>query len=84
MIRITVRRAFDCHGNRLRGRSAALLGDQQLCISSNPFAAAASILINAGYDPTLPIACRSQLRPMTATIGAAANWRIEKSGRRRT
>ena len=58
MIRITFRRAFDRHGNRLRGRFAAILGDQQLCVSSNPFQAAARVLINAGYDPDLPIAGR--------------------------
>ena len=32
MIRITFRRAFDRHGNRLRGRFVAILDDQQLCI----------------------------------------------------
>jgi hypothetical protein len=83
MIRVTFRRAFDRHGNQLRGRFAAILGDQQLCISSNPFQAAARVLINAGYDPALPIAGRpveANFDTMTSTIGAAANWRIEKSG----
>ena len=85
MIRITFRRAFDRHGNRLRGRFVAILDDQQLCIlciSSNPFQAAASVLINAGYDPDLPIAGRpaeANFDTLTSTIGEAANWRIEKS-----
>ena len=64
-IRVIFRHAFDRHGNRLRGRFAAMLGDQQLCVSSNPFQAAARVLLNAGYDPALPIAGRpagSQLR----------------------
>ena len=81
-IRITFRRAFDRHGNRLRGRFVAMLGDQQLCVSSNPFQAAASVLINAGYDPDLPIAGRpaeANFDTLTSTIGEAANWRIEKS-----
>ena len=83
MIRITFRRAFDRHGNRLRGRLVAMLGDQQLCVSSNPFQAAASVLINAGYDPDLPIAGRpaeANFDTLTSTIGAAATWTIEESG----
>ena len=83
MIRITFRRAFDRHGNRLRGQFAAILGEQQLCISSNPFQAAASVLINAGYDPDLPIAGRpaeANFDAMTSTIGEAAKWTIEESG----
>ena len=82
MIRITFRRAFDRHGNRLRGRFAAILGDQQLCISSNPFQAAASVLINAGYHPDLPIAGRpaeANFDTLTSTIGEAANWTIEEN-----
>ena len=83
MIRITFRRAFDRHGNRLRGRFVAMLGDQELCISSSPFQAAASVLINAGYDPALPIAGRpveANFDTMTSTIGAAAKWTFEGSG----
>ena len=83
MIRITIRRAFDRHGNRLRGRFAAILGDQQLCVSSSPFQAAASVLINAGYDPALPIAGRpaeANFDAMTSTIGEAARWSFEGSG----
>ena len=71
MIRITFRRAFDRHGNRLRGRFVAMLGDQQLCVSSNPFQAAARVLINAGYDPALPIAGRpaeANFDTLTSTI----------------
>ena len=75
MIRITFRHAFDRSGNRLRGQFAAILGDQQLCVSSNPFQAAASVLINAGYDPTLLIAGRpaeANFDAMTSTTGEAA------------
>lgn len=83
MIRITFRRAFDRHGNRLQGQFAAILGDQQLCISSNPFQAAASVLINAGYDPALPIVGRpaeANFDTVTSTIGEAAKWMFEGSG----
>ena len=83
MIRITVRRAFGRHGNRLRGRFAAILGDQQLCISSNPIQAAASALINAGYHPDLPIAGRpaeADHDTVTMPLGEAAKWTIEESG----
>ena len=82
MVRITFRCALDRHGNRLRGRFAAILGDQQLCVSSNPFQAAASVLINAGYDPALPIAGRpaeANFDTLTSTIGEAANWTIEEN-----
>ena len=83
MIRITFRHAFDRHGNRLRGRFVALLGDQQLCVSSNPFQAAARVLINAGYDPDLPMAARpagANFDTLTSTIGEAAKWTIEETG----
>ena len=83
MIRITFRRAFDRHGNRLRGRFVAMLGDQQLCVSPNPFQAAARVLINAGYDPDLPIAGRpaeANFDTLTSTIDEAAKWTIEESG----
>ena len=83
MIRITFRRAFDRHGNRLRGRFVAMLGGQELCISSSPFQAAASVLINAGYDPALPIAGRpaeANFDTMTSTIDEAAKWTFEGSG----
>ena len=83
MIRITFRRAFDRHGNRLRGRFVAMLGDQQLCVSSNPFQAAARVLINAGYEPALTIAGRpaeASFDTLTWTIGEAAKWTIEESG----
>jgi hypothetical protein len=83
MIRITFRRAFDRYGNRLRGRFAAILGDQQLCISSNPFQAAARVLINAGYDPALPIAGRpaeADDDTVIMPLGDAAHWRAEESG----
>ena len=84
MIRITFRCAFDRHG-RLRGRFVAILDDQQLCIlciSSNPFQTAASGLINAGYDPALPIAGRpaeTNCDTLTSTIGEAAIWTFEGS-----
>ena len=83
MIRITFRHAFDRHGNPLRRQFAAILGEQQLCISSNPFQAAASVLINAGYDPALPIVGRraeANFDTVTSTIGEAAKWTIEESG----
>jgi hypothetical protein len=83
MIRITLHRAFDRHGSRLRGQFAAILGKQQLCISSNPFQAAAGVLISAGYDPDLPIAGRpaeADFDALTWTIGEAAKWTIEKNG----
>ena len=83
MIRIIFRRAFDRHGNLLRGRFVAMLGDQQLCVSSNPFQAAARVLINAGYDPALTIAGRpaeASFDTLTWTIGEAAKWTIEESG----
>jgi len=83
MIRITFRQAFDRYGNRLRGWFVALLGDQQLCVSSNPFQAAASRLIDAGWDPALPIAGRpaeANFDTLTSTIGEAAKWTIEESG----
>ncbi len=84
MIHIIFHRAFDRYGNRLKGRFVASLDGQQLCISQNRFAAAASVLINASYDPAIPIAGRpaeANFDTMTPTIGAAANWLIEKSGR---
>ena len=83
IIRITFRRAFDRHENLLRGRFVAMLGDQQLCVSSNPFQAAARVLINAGYDPALTIAGRpaeANFDTLTSTIGEAAKWTIEESG----
>jgi hypothetical protein len=83
VIRITFRRAFDRHGNRLRGRFAAMLGDQQLCVSSNPFQAAARVLINMGYDPDLPIAGRpaeANHETVIMPLGEAAKWTIEESG----
>jgi len=82
MIRVTFR-AFDGHGNRLQGRFAAILGEQQLCISSNPFQAAASLLINMGYDPDLPTAGRpaeANFDILTSTTGEAAKWTIEETG----
>jgi hypothetical protein len=83
MIRITFRRAFDRYGNRLRGRFAAILGDQQRCVSSNPLQAAASVLINAGYHPDFPIAGRpaeANFDTLTSTIGEAEKWTFEGSG----
>ena len=83
IIRITFHRAFDRYENLLRGRFVAVFGGQQLCISSNPFQAAARVLINAGYDPALPIAGRpaeANFDAMTSTIGEAAKWTFEGSG----
>ena len=82
-IRVIFRHAVDRHGNRLRGRFAAMLGDHQLCVSSNPFQVAARVLLDAGYDPDLPIAGRpaeASFDTMTSTIGEAAKWTIEESG----
>jgi hypothetical protein len=76
-VRVIIRHAFNRYGNRLRGRFVASLDGRQLCISQNPFAAAASILINAGYDPALPIAGRpaeANFDTLTSTIGEAAKW----------
>ena len=83
LIRISFHRAFDRHENLLRGRFVAMFGDQQLCISSTPFQVAACVLINAGYDPALPIAGRpaeANFDTLTSTIGEAAKWTIEESG----
>jgi hypothetical protein len=83
MIRIIFHRAFDRYGNRLKGRFVASLDGRQLCISQNPFAAAANFLISAGYDPDLPIAGRpaeANFDTLTSTIGKAAKFTIEKSG----
>ena len=82
-IRVIFHHAVDRHGNRLRGRFAAMLGDHQLCVSSNPFQAAARVLLDAGYDPDLPIAGRpagASFDTLTSTIGEAAKWTIEESG----
>ena len=54
-IRVIFHHAFDRHGNRLRGRFAAMLGDHQLCVSSNPFQAAARVLLIAATIPTSPL-----------------------------
>lgn len=83
MIRIIFHRAFDRYGNRLKGRFAASLDGRQFCVSQIPFAAAASVLINAGYDPDLPIAARpaeATFDTFTSTIGKAKKWTLEESG----
>jgi hypothetical protein len=82
-IRVTFHRAFDRHGNLLRGQFVAMLGGQQLCVSSTPFQTAAKILINSGYDPDLPITGRpaeANFDTLISTIGEAAKWTIEESG----
>jgi hypothetical protein len=65
-IRVTLRRAFDRHGNRLRGRFVAIIGDQQLCI--DPALPIASWPAEANFDA------------LTSTIDEAAKWAIEESG----
>jgi hypothetical protein len=78
MIRITFRRACDRSGNRLRGRFVAIFGEQQVCVSANPFQAAASGLIYAGN--ALALAGRlgeANFDAMSSTIGEAAKWTFE-------
>jgi hypothetical protein len=83
MIRIIFHRAFDRYGNRLKGRFAASLDPRKLCLSQNPFGAAASVMINADDDPDLPIVGRpaeATCDAFTSTIGEAAKWTIEERG----
>ena len=83
MIRIIFHRDFDRYGHRLKGRFVASLDGRRLAVSQNPFAAAASVLINAGYDPDLPIAGRpaeANFDTLISTIGEAAKWTIEENG----
>jgi hypothetical protein len=80
---VVFHRAFDDYGNRLKGQFVAMLGDQPLCISSNPFADAAHILLMAGYHPDLRIVGRpveASHDTLTSTIAEAAMWKIEKKG----
>lgn len=82
-IRFVFHRVFDERGNRFCGLFAVMLGKCQLCISSNPFGSGANVLINVGYDPTLPTAgqpAEANFDTLTSTIGEAAKWTIEKSG----
>jgi hypothetical protein len=82
-ISIVYRPALDNSGNRLRGLYVASRGTRDLCVSSNPFVAAANILLNEGIDPETLVAGRPvelHYDFVAMPVGRAANWQAKDFG----
>lgn len=66
------------------GRYMAMLGEVELCRSTQPFLTAARALLAEGYASDLVLEARHAGSPIVAlrsTIGEAARWMIEETDR---